>query len=96
MVLHNDMQEIIKSKTEEIKSLKLVVERRDAMIAEMRTKMLTEIVQLRDSLFKRKKDKNQSYRADMFNNLDMLDPKVAEVVQIHISEIEEKHRLHYD
>lgn len=44
MILHNDMQEIIKSKTEEIKSLKLVIERRDAMIAEMRTKMLTEIV----------------------------------------------------
>lgn len=32
----------------------------------------------------------------MFNNLDMLDPKVAEVVQVHISEIEEKHKLHYD
>ena len=66
------------------------------MIADMRSKMLLEIVQLRDSLFKRKKDKQPSFRADMFNSLEMLDPKVAEVVQMHISEVTEKHKQQHD
>ena len=75
---------------DEIVLLKNVINRRDKIIADMRTKMLSEIVHLRESLFKKRKSKAKIYRADMFDSLDMLDPKIIEIVNLKITDVKDK------
>lgn len=90
VLLHNDMKETVQTKLDEIRLLKAVIERRDKIIADMRTKMLAEIVHLRDALFKRRKTKEMVFRADMFDSVEMLDPKIVEIVNAKINDIKDK------
>jgi hypothetical protein len=90
VILHNDMKNTMKNKIDEIKLLKCVIDRRDKIIADMRTKMLAEIVQLREALFKKRK-KDKVFRADMFDSLDMMDPKIQEIMKAKLKDVQDKH-----
>jgi hypothetical protein len=91
VILHTEMTKTVNNKIDEIKSLKSVIERRDKIISDMRSQMLSEIIHLRESLFRRK-SKLQPYRADQFNTMSMLTPEMNEIIISKINDAKEKYQ----